>query len=85
MYIFKSGRIAYVYRLLLYIFILKLECCGFRNYRDWNSSKWYKDNINKEVPPSCCKSDAKKPACYQKATFDVTNIFTKVSHEHKKP
>lgn len=58
---------------------LQLKCCGFRSYRDWANSTWYKDNTNKEVPASCCKSDSDKPTCYLRSTFDVANIFTKVN------
>ena len=56
-----------------------MKCCGVRSYRDWNTSIWYKDNVDKEVPATCCKSDSEKPSCYKKSTFDLTNIYTKVS------
>ncbi|XP_028409457.1 CD151 antigen-like isoform X2 [Dendronephthya gigantea] len=54
----------------------ELKCCGVRSYRDWNNSIWHEDNMNKMVPPSCCKSDSNKPTCYQKSTFDLANIYT---------
>ena len=54
----------------------QLKCCGVRSYEDWVNSTWYKDNLNKAVPASCCKSEKDKPSCYQRSTFDVTNIYT---------
>lgn len=54
----------------------KLQCCGLNNYKDWNSSTWYKDNKDKEVPPSCCKLISNMPSCYQRKHFDMTKIYT---------
>jgi hypothetical protein len=59
--------------------LLQLKCCGVRSYEDWGNSTWDKDNTNKAVPPSCCKSENDKPSCYQKSTFDVKNIYTQVT------
>ncbi len=62
----------------LFVTFLQLKCCGVRSYRDWINSTWYKDNTDKEVPASCCKSESDKPTCYKRSTFDVTKVYTKV-------
>uniref|UniRef100_A0A8C5LNL6 Tetraspanin n=1 Tax=Leptobrachium leishanense TaxID=445787 RepID=A0A8C5LNL6_9ANUR len=32
----------------------ELECCGLRNYTDWESTDWFKNSGNYSVPESCC-------------------------------
>ncbi|KAE8636703.1 hypothetical protein XENTR_v10003094 [Xenopus tropicalis] len=34
----------------------RLECCGRKNYTDWEETDWYQ--TNKSLPMSCCKKNA---------------------------
>ncbi|XP_006627331.1 tetraspanin 36 [Lepisosteus oculatus] len=34
----------------------QLQCCGVKNYSDWNNTEWFHTSGNGSVPQSCCKS-----------------------------
>lgn len=34
---------------------MQLHCCGVESYKDWNTTKYFKDQ---GIPESCCKEDA---------------------------
>ncbi|XP_032834053.2 tetraspanin-3-like [Petromyzon marinus] len=37
----------------------ELQCCGFANYSDWNTTEWARRHKYNSVPLSCCKRSAK--------------------------
>jgi hypothetical protein len=61
-----------------------LKCCGFNNYTDFESSRYFEKN--QVVPPFCCinpaNHTAEEPCTIQKAQdMDVQGCFKQLLHD----
>uniref|UniRef100_A0A4W5RQ67 Tetraspanin n=1 Tax=Hucho hucho TaxID=62062 RepID=A0A4W5RQ67_9TELE len=52
---FVAGISGFLFRHEVRYFSMVLYCCGVNSYKDWNTTKYFKDN---GVPVSCCKENA---------------------------
>lgn len=51
----------------------KLHCCGMKNYTDWKTTEYFKEN---GIPASCCKIDKCSPETLKDLDKAKTEVYT---------